>query len=139
MTTTTLQSAGTQKPLFSPGCFGSAHGFKQDETCGTCDFRDQCRPVHLIAKMEFAAWEEENWFKFHKGHDAMRKRKERASEKGGAVVSMTRAVSRPDLSGMTAEEKAAHKKEQTRLRVARHRAEKAKQKEMEKDPTFGMF
>lgn len=38
----------SQIPPFSPGCFGSAIAFKEDDVvCSACQFAGQCKPVHL--------------------------------------------------------------------------------------------
>lgn len=37
-------------PQFAPGCFGSAFGFKDNDTvCNGCVFREQCAPAHRLA------------------------------------------------------------------------------------------
>lgn len=41
----------TQIPEFSPGCFGSALGFRAtDMLCRRCEFAAQCEPVHVLMK-----------------------------------------------------------------------------------------
>jgi len=41
----------TDIPSFSPGCFGSALAYKDnDSVCGSCIFSAECRPLHFANK-----------------------------------------------------------------------------------------
>jgi hypothetical protein len=41
----------TTIPPFSPGCFGSALAFKEDDVaCRSCKFAGECKPMHLSAQ-----------------------------------------------------------------------------------------
>ena len=117
-----------EKPRFSPGCFGSPTAYKMDEVCRSCDFFAQCGPVSRQTKIEFDLYYSGSDYETllaSQNRDALRMRKKRAKIGGQATYSIDPVQSRADLSGMTEEERAAHKREQARLRKAKSRAKKA--------------
>ena len=109
-------------PRFAPGCFGSAISFSADDpACGRCAFADSCgsaagRTADIVRQM------------FADSGALTRAERKSAAEaasraKSDAAAGIVRR-DKADLSGLTAEERAAHRRLQQRASKLRRKLEK---------------